>query len=258
MSKIEWTEKTWNPTTGCTKVSEGCRNCYAESVAKRFWGDRKFDDVQFHQERLDTPLRRKKPTMWFVNSMSDLFHPDIPFDALCDIFEVMVSTPRHIYQILTKRPERMAKLIPLIDAELCAREGMPVPEDADFPENIWLGVSVENQKAADERILHLLNTPAAVRFLSCEPLLGAVNLRPWLKSLNWVIVGGESGSNARPCKLEWMEDILHQCQSSGTKVFVKQLGSDYKGKIFKQPSDPKNANLKSFPESLRIREFPLV
>jgi protein gp37 len=168
-TSIEWTNRVWNPITGCTKISQGCKHCYAETIANRFWGGRKFTDIICHDDRLDIPLRWKKPARIFVNSMSDLFHPSVPDSFIAAVWMRMISTPQHTYQILTKRPERMSKLVPELFRD--AFTGRKVVQ-----KNIWLGVSVENQEAADERIPFLVKTPAAVRFISCEPLLEPVNL----------------------------------------------------------------------------------
>lgn len=188
-TKIEWTERTWNPVTGCTKVSPGCDHCYAEKITERFHGEGSFAEVKLHEDRLTAPLRRRKPTRWFVNSMSDLFHQDVPDEFIARVFAVMAATPQHTYQILTKRHSRMRALLSssdFVDAVLeivhvwlglgetevdrvVAQWRWPLP-------NVWLGVSVEDQKRAELRIPSLLDTPAAVRFLSCEPLLGPVDL----------------------------------------------------------------------------------
>lgn len=225
-TSIEWATDVWNPVTGCSKVSEGCRHCYAERVAGRFWGDRKFTDVRVHPERLDQPLHWKKPRRVFVNSMSDLFHPVVDDDFIEDVFRVMARTPQHTYMVLTKRPEQMRAWFEGYDAV------RPLP-------NVWLGVSVENQKAADERIPMLLGTPAAVRFVSCEPLLGPVKLVKWLPGydptqhyelierqlvIDWVIAGGESGTGARPMQLDWVRGLRDVCVQTQTPFFFKQWG----------------------------------
>lgn len=224
-TKIEWTEATWNPVTGCTKISEGCRNCYAEGIAKRFWGERKFTDVQCHPERLSEPAKLKKPSRIFVNSMSDMFHHYIPYEFIKDIWSVMLANQQHTFVILTKRADRMAETV-----DLLLRDGFGV-----LP-NVWIGVSVENQQAADERILLLLQTPAAVRFVSCEPLLVPVNLGllgtiphsdPYslvYQKLNWVICGGESGTRARPMHPNWARSLRDQCQEASVSFFFKQWG----------------------------------
>jgi protein gp37 len=203
---IEWTDKTWNPTTGCNKVSPGCANCYAEALTKRF--PKNFSNgfnLTLHPERIKEPLRWRTPSRIFVNSMSDLFHEDVPFDFIGEVLSVIHSTPWHIYQILTKRPER------LLDFS-CKFE---------FPENVWLGVSVEKQNYV-ERIEYIRQIPASVRFISCEPLLGPLKLN--LSNIDWVIVGGESGQNNRPMNTKWAEDIRDQCQLAGVSFFFKQVG----------------------------------
>ncbi len=162
-TKIQWSEMTWNPVTGCRKVSPGCKNCYSEAIAKRFWGDRKFTDVRLHDDRLGHPFRWKKPRRVFVNSMSDLFHPDVPVEFIDKVWDVMSVTTHHVYQILTKRPKRMKSYL---DQKL-----------PDSLPNVWWGVSVEDQRQADHRIPILMETPAAVRFISAEPLLGPIDLQ---------------------------------------------------------------------------------
>lgn len=212
-TKIEWTEETWNPTTGCTKVSLGCHNCYAEVMAKRlkaigisgYENGFKFSIVP---DRLGQPIKRKKPTKYFVNSMSDLFHEQMPIDYLNRIIHVINKTPHHVYQILTKRENRMfdyfsAKKIPI---------------------NIWLGVSVENKKHGLPRIDKLRGLNASIKFLSIEPLLedlGQIDL----SGIDWVIVGGESGSKARPMKEDWVLNIKKQCTEQGIAFFFKQWGT---------------------------------
>ena len=223
-TKIEWATKVWNPVSGCTKVSEGCRNCYAERYAKRFWRDRKFTDVQFHEDRLDQPLHWKKPQRIFVNSMSDLFHPDVPIKIIAAVWSRMLYANHHTYIVLTKRPDRMSEIVPQLFAE------WPSGKPTIF-ENIWLGVSVENQKTADERIPLLLDTPALVRFVSYEPALGPVEFergRFWLTipgpHLDWVIMGGESGPNARAMHPDWARSVRDQCQAAGVPFFFEQWG----------------------------------
>jgi protein gp37 len=457
---IQWTDETWNPVTGCSKVSAGCKNCYAEKVAERFWKDRKFTDVRCHPERLDQPLHWKTPRRIFVNSMSDLFHEDVPADFIDRIFAVMALSQQHTYQVLTKRPERMGayvrdpqtpfrvakaidalevaramvdtmpetrpapgfpgyfvsnegvvfsgtgsavcvqcggdisnkarsrfcsskcrsleywrrkngkqcerentdKLLPMSpdigdqghlrvmlrkdgapvrvlvhrlvltafvrepigEEQACHRSGDPsnnhianlrwgtqsdnwddrrrhghghshgerqtVPTPIDWPlANCWKGTSVENQATADARIPILLQTPAAVRFLSVEPLLESIDLATWFFSamtdagkcaIDWVIVGGESGGHdARPCNIEWVRDIVRQCRAAGVSVFVKQIGSHphaiisgrdtcgaHFGSAFKchrgdwmrslNLRDRKGGDPAEWPEDLRVREYP--
>lgn len=212
-SKIEWTEQTWNPTTGCTKISPGCKHCYAEKMAYRLkamgaGGYENGFELSVHENRLNQPLKRKKPTVYFVNSMSDLFHEDIS-DAFIDkVFSVIEATPQHTYQILTKRSQRLPKYF----------------KNNKCPDNVWLGVSVENRQHGIERIDHLRQVKAKIRFLSVEPLLEDVGLLN-LKNIHWVIVGGESGPKARPMKSEWAENIRAQAEKSGAAYFFKQWGT---------------------------------
>lgn len=210
-TSIEWTEATWNPVTGCTKVSPGCAHCYAETFAERFRGvsghpyEHGFD-LQLRRERLEQPLEWTHPRMIFVNSMSDLFHEDISNDYVREAFEVMRKANWHTFQILTKRSERMTQL----------------GRGLSWPDNVWMGVSVENQRWTC-RVDDLRKVRAKVRFLSCEPLLGPLSLD--LTSIDWVIVGGESGPGARPMKPEWVRDIREQCQDAGVAFFFKQWGA---------------------------------
>lgn len=209
---IEWTDTTWNPVTGCTKVSPGCAHCYAEAITLRFRRGGAFlpgkTTVKTHDERLSLPLSWRSPRRIFVNSMSDLFHEEVPLDFIRQVFDVMALAEQHTFQILTKRHDRLRTLA----------------EQLAWPQNVWMGVSVENQYWADRRIPALLEVPAAVRFLSVEPLLKAVNLRPYLEELDWVIVGGESGPKARPLKPEWVRQIRDDCSDFGVPFFFKQWG----------------------------------
>jgi protein gp37 len=203
---IEWTDRTWNPTTGCNKVSPGCTHCYAEAITKRFTNNFPNGfDLTLHQERLKEPLRWRTPSRIFVNSMSDLFHEEVPLSFLKEVFEVIRETPWHVYQILTKRHERLLEIAPQLD----------------WHENIWMGVSVENQNYV-QRVDYLRKVPAKVRFLSCEPLLGSLQLD--LTDIHWVIVGGESGQKHRPMQLEWAQSIRDQCKEQGVAFFFKQWG----------------------------------
>lgn len=216
-SRIEWTETTWNPLTGCTKVSPGCKHCYAERMAKRLqaMGLEKYRNgfqLTLHPEVLEDPLRWTKPQMIFVNSMSDLFHKNVPLDFIQQVFDVMRRAHWHTFQILTKRAERLLELDPILQ----------------WPENVWMGVSVENSDYAYRAVL-LSQTHARIRFLSCEPLLGAIPNLP-LRSIHWVIVGGESGPGARPIAREWATDIRDQCQRAGVSFFFKQWGGVQKKK----------------------------
>ena len=214
MTSIEWTEKTWNPVTGCTRVSAGCKFCYAERMAKRLqaMGQPNYAngfEVTCHEHMLRVPLKRKKPTMYFVVSMGDLFHEAVPDAFLQRVFDVMRETPRHTYQVLTKRPERMAHFANTVLAP-------------GWPANVWAGTSIEDYKVA-RRILPLKTVPAVVRFLSCEPLLGPIGSIN-LSGIHWVICGGESGPGARPMDLMWARDLRDHCVESDTPYFFKQWG----------------------------------
>lgn len=211
-SRIEWTEQTWNPTVGCTKISAGCKHCYAETMAKRLkaMGTPGYENgfaLQLLPQRLQDPLKRKKPTTYFVNSMSDLFHERIPDAYIDQVLEVIRRTPHHTYQILTKRAARMARYF----------------KDKTAPRNAWLGVSVENKKHGVPRIDHLRKVNAHIRFLSVEPLLEDVGELD-LTNIHWVIVGGESGPKARPMKQEWADAVRRQCKQQEVAFFFKQWG----------------------------------
>jgi protein gp37 len=214
-SEIEWTESTWNPLTGCTKISPGCKHCYAERMALRLqaMGQRNYVNgfaLTLHDAALELPLRWKKPQTIFVNSMSDMFHSEVPCDFIIRAFDVMRRAHWHRFQILTKRADRLANL----------------NADLPWPENIWMGVSVESD-AYTRRIDHLRNTGAAIKFLSLEPLLGPLDdLR--LEAIDWVIVGGESGPGARPMNPEWVVSIRNQCIAAGVPFFFKQWGGVWK------------------------------
>lgn len=213
-SKIEWTEQTWNPVTGCTKVSPGCKYCYAEVMAKRLQAmgapgyEHGFRQITLMHDRLDQPIYRKKPTVYFVNSMSDLFHEDVPFAFIDKVFDTINATPQHAYQILTKRAERMNEYF----------------QTRSVPDNAWLGVSVEDRAYGLPRIPYLQAIKAKTRFLSIEPLLEDLG-RFSLKGIHWVIVGGESGSKARPMEESWVIKIRNQCQRQEIDFFFKQWGS---------------------------------
>jgi protein gp37 len=219
-SKIEWTEATWNPVTGCDRISAGCDNCYALTLAKRLkaMGAAKYQAdgnpvtsgpgfaVTVHPDALEQPYHWRAPRTVFVNSMSDLFHAKVPLSFVQEVFRVIRETPQHTYQVLTKRPSRVRALA----------------DKLDWPPNLWLGVSVENQQVLS-RIDLLRQAPASVRFLSCEPLLGPL-LKLDLTAIGWVIVGGESGHGARPMAAEWVTDIRDQCVAAGVPFFFKQWG----------------------------------
>ena len=274
MSKIEWTGKTWNPIVGCSVVSPGCTNCYAMKDAWRFHHNSATPHYRDTAKRVNgkavwtgkvalapdhillEPLRRKKPTTWFVNSMGDLFHESVPDEWIDRVFAVMAHAPQHQFQILTKRARRMREYLSGDALRRVARAanrirtvdgliGWPLP-------NVWLGVSTEDQKRADERIPDLLATPAAVRFISAEPLIGPIKLKEvlggdWLASgksgerrgLDWVIVGGESGKGARPMHPDWARALRDQCASAGVPFFMKQM-----------------TKRTAIPSDLFVREFP--
>lgn len=332
MTTIEWTNETWNPTTGCDRISPGCDRCYALPMAKRLKGmeqargaaNPKYQTdgdprtsgpgfgITVHPDSLTEPLRWKKPRKVFVNSMSDLFHARVPREFLVRVFAVMAATPQHTYQILTKRPERAARIltdlcrcgtghppgehfrssmewaatshsptyVPGLEHGIYHRSGWPLP-------NVWIGTSVENQKYADLRIPALVDTPAAVRFLSCEPLLGPVRLAhqdhsgherdydgdficldcstdeehvPWRTvdnpalDIDWVIIGGESGPGARPFDPQWAADLITDARLVGAAPFVKQLGSAWART--NNASDAKGGKPDDWPTDLRVREYP--
>lgn len=274
-SKIEWTEATWNPVTGCTKISAGCQNCYAERMAKRLkaMGQHKYRngfEVTCHPDALEDLLRWRKPRRVFVCSMGDLFHEAVPSAVIRNVFGIMHSCqprfgkPAHLFQVLTKRPERMREFLEKFASWVDA-----YPEEYG---HVWLGVTAENQQAADDRIPLLLQTSAAVRFVSLEPMLEPVDLQyDWLvpacpgcgrhepycdcdlqgewsipPSIDWVIVGGESGPGCRPFEWTWARSIRDQCAMAGVPFFLKQ-GGGYPNK---------RAKWEDIPEDLRIREFP--
>lgn len=313
-TSIEWTDVTWNPVRGCSLVSAGCTNCYAMKVAHRFSGPGKPYEgltelgpngprwsrkIRLVPEALDEPLAWREPRRVFVNSMSDLFHEDIPEEFIAAVFGVMAARPKHTFQVLTKRPERMRDVVSRLTVEM-VREctlratGVMLAGGWSWPRpNIWLGVSAENQETANERIPLLLQTPAAVRFVSAEPLLGPIDFRreansrrlwlrgpmaalggslrdDWLPPLDWVIVGGESGPGARPCEVAWIASIVEQCRSAGVACFVKQLGAHvidrndagtpqgWQGDpVHIRLRDRKGGDPAEWPEALRVREFPI-
>lgn len=288
-TKIEWTRsddgmpgETWNPTTGCDKVSPGCGlprfddddtgGCYAMAMAKRLkgMGQAKYQNdgdprtsgpgfgLTVHPDALTVPLRWHKPRRVFVNSMSDLGHARVPADFLAQVWAVMAVTPQHTYQILSKRPERLSRLLlgagfrdameahALISYGRRGGIGWPLP-------NVWMGTSIELDRYCP-RADSLRETPAAVRFLSLEPLLGPLPSLD-LSGIGWAIIGGESGAGAREMDLGWARDLIGQCREAGTAVFVKQLGSVLGGQL---GAGSKGGNLDAFPADLRIREFPRV
>lgn len=301
-SRIEWCERTWNPILGCSVASPGCRFCYAASFAHRGLtethkgltvmgehGPEFNGTVRLLPDRLGDPLRWRKPTTVFVCSMSDLFHPEVPDEFIHQVFATMAATPQHTYQVLTKRPQRLARLLAAVDTkhyvaaathrllgvnvdayvhvdvkdplqmvdarglgrairETRAAAGLPEFQPWPLP-NVWCGASVENDRYT-WRADHLRDTPAAVRFLSVEPLIGPVPSLDFT-GIDWVIVGGESGRGARRMDLEWVDDIITRAKAAGAAVFVKQLGSAYR-----QPGDSKAGKWESMPVELRLREMP--
>lgn len=268
-TKIEWATDSWNPIAGCSVVSPGCTNCYAMNQASRIehmgtaphyagltkpskGGPVWTGEVRLVEHLLDVPLRWKRPRTIFVNSMSDLFHESVPDEWIDRVFAVMARAPQHTFQVLTKRSQRMRAYFHGLRglAELGGRP-WPLP-------NVWLGVSCEDQARANERIPDLLETPATVRFVSAEPLLGPISFAG-TPGLGWVIIGGESGPDARPFDPRWAEDIIGQCRRSSVPVFMKQMGSNTRF-----GSDPIKVAWKSrkggdpaeWPERMRVREMP--
>lgn len=329
MSKIQWTEVTWNPVIGCDKVSPGCANCYAIREAHKLGenpktpyyagltklanGPQWTGVVKCLPERLSQPLKWRKPKMVFVNSMSDLFHESVPFEFIAAVYGIMAACPQHTFQVLTKRPERALEFYQWIGSQ--GRRDIPeyirVPRECDqyaaklvepqlerlpiehqyalantvlapWPlRNVWLGVSAEDQKRADERIPILLECPAAIHWVSAEPLLGRIDFSPWLGTiltdqlpdiglakypvtdgLAWVVVGGESGPGARLCDIDWIDSIVTQCRAAGVPCFVKQLGSNAQywdladDELQRVGTRHKGGDPDEWPESLRVREWP--
>ena len=293
VTSISWTDATWNPVRGCSRVSEGCRNCYAEKVAARFSGpgqayeglanretQRWTGKVRLVHEHLEDPIRWKKPRRVFVNSMSDLFHENLPEADIDRIFAAMSRTPRHTFQVLTKRadrmqeyvahPDRAARVLMAVDPALSLEEAKVIQCNWPWPlPNVWLGVSVEDQRTLDERLPFLQHSPATIRFLSAEPLLGALDLfnathgvedigaeeTRSCHQVDWVILGGESGPGSRPLELDWIRRAIGTCREAGmTAVFVKQLGTCWA----KARGDLGKGDIVSrWPEDLRVQEFPL-
>lgn len=301
-SKIEWTDTTWNPTRGCTKIAQGCKNCYAETFAERWRGipghpyEHGFDP-RIVPEKLTEPLKWKKPRRIFVDSMSDLFHEAFSFEYISAVFGVMAACPQHTFQVLTKRPARALEFFRWFDERLndaligvkeIRRHGFDfsISTLADTASrwplpNVWIGTSIATQKDADQNTI-LLQIPAAVRFLSAEPLIEAVDLTRFFyvgaeggidyaysrsQLVSWLIVGGESGHGARPCNVEWIRSIVEQCKAAGVPCFVKQLGAKpYDGDFFFETGqtrhdclslrDRKGGNWDEWPADLRVREFP--
>ena len=309
-TNIQWTDASWNPTRGCSRVSEGCRNCYAEGVARRFAGpglpyeglvtldsagkpQRQWNgNIRIVEKHMLDPLKWERPRRIFVNSMSDVFHPEVQLETIDHIFAVMALAPQHTFQILTKRPERMKAYLSDPRTVLRVLNGIGdvhTRNQVQWPlPNVWLGVSCENQETADERIPLLLQTNAAVRFISAEPLLGPIDLnripaeedREWFSTcltaqdiwwtdegeisdgpehaaLDWVICGGESGPRARQCNANWVLSIVEQCKAANVACFVKQLGSHViQGGERRIKQDRKGGDMHEWPHEIRVRQFP--
>ena len=308
---IEWTDATWNPTRGCRRISPGCVNCYAEKVAARFCGPglpyeglvklgRWNGEGRFAADKLTDPLHWRKPKRVFVDSMSDLFYEEFSDEQIAAVFGVMAACPQHTFQVLTKRPARARRWFEWVAraaknangrgmsvAAFCLAHAqrhstdralsLNVTETCARPwplSNVWIGASVENQQYADERLPELLRIPAAVRFVSYEPALGAVDFSRWLDRLSWIIVGGESGTGARPFDIAWARSAVAQCKAAGVPVFVKQMGAHmapYKPRDARyawalangekppwrlMTTDPKGGDMAEWPADLRVREFP--
>ncbi len=301
-TKIPWSEMTWNPIIGCSKVSAGCLNCYAEKMANRlsrmelakgnfdgaylrvyggghprnlaeheFYGGKRrgggwHGNTVFVETQLNKPLHWKKPRMIFVCSMGDLFHESVPFEWIDDVMAIIAACPHHVFQVLTKRPEKMLKYFTTEQDGLCAEDRVEcMLMDGGYPKwtwplpNLWLGVTAENQETSDKRIPILLDIPAAVRFVSVEPMLEGVDLSEYMgrqygicdtvypySYLDWVIVGCESGPKRRTCRLEWVQSIVDQCKDANVPCFVKQI--EVNGKVSHNPEE--------WPESLRVRQWP--
>jgi len=298
-TEIQWADVTWNPTTGCDRVSDGCDHCYALTLARRLKGmgspryqtdgDPKTSGPGFgvavHPDALDWPLRKTKPLKIFVNSMSDLFHESVPDNFIGSVFDTMALAPQHTFQILTKRHARMRSLLTRWQEQAAdrphagasfRRHDMMWSEPRVWPlPNVWLGCSAEDQHWADIRIPALLRTPAAVRFLSCEPLLGPLDIRhhfaghcpehdfpggfcadrfhPGVQRIDWAIVGGESGPGARPMEIVWARSLVQQCRDADVTPFVKQLGA-IRGRELGAGSH--GGDWDAWPEDLRVRDFP--
>lgn len=234
MSKIEWTNKSWNPITGCSPISPGCANCYAKGMSNRLKGRWGYDgtkpfEITFHQDRLLIPLYRKKPCMYFVNSMGDIFHENVPDEWRDIIFRVIYLCPQHVFTVLTKRAENMKRYF----------NNIVETYGVEIPSNIWAGVTAENQEMADLRLPHLIDTQVANRFISVEPLLGPVDLSTYINSMNWVIVGAETGVRARYMEPNWAMAIKNLCLVYNVPFFFKKMSRNI---------EP--------PMQLNIREFP--
>lgn len=227
-TKINWCDYTWNPVSGCTKIARGCKFCYAEEISNRFWGSRKFTDVQFHSDRLNDPkLRSKKPLRIFVNSMSDLFHEKITTEQIKRIMAVIYEQPQHTFLVLTKRVERINDF------------------NADYPPNLWLGFSASTQEDYDNSINYLIGSEAQVKWISIEPQLESINIWKW-GYLDWVVCGCESGRNRRPFDNEWAYEIAEYSEF-GLPIWIKQI-RDERNNVIEE--------IDSFPKELQIRELP--
>lgn len=265
MSNIEWTDQTWNPTTGCDRISPGCDNCYALTMARRLkaMGQAKYQndgnpitsgpgfDLTTHVDVLTEPLHWRKPRRVFVNSMSDLFHARVPVGFILGVWEVMQATPQHTYQVLTKRPERLARVLRQVYDSMALAEPLP---------NVWLGTSIESADYL-RRADALRAVPAAIRFISAEPLIGDLYGID-LHDIDWIIVGGESGAGARPLQTLWIGDLIASARESSTAPFVKQLGSVWArdtcigGRSVHALGDTKGGKPEHWPSQLRVREYP--
>jgi protein gp37 len=308
MTGIQWTDEVWNPTTGCDRISDGCEHCYALTMARRLkgMGQPKYQrdgnlrtsgpgfGLTVHPDALALPLQWREPRRIFVNSMSDLFHRDVPDEFIVQVFTVMAQADRHVFQLLTKRHGRMRSILSGDRLRIAVEDAVQVSLRWPLP-NVWLGVSTENQHWADIRIPALLSTPAAVRFISAEPLLGPLDLgvgdphrghdgdgvygfphpricldcsdpegeddvqfftrEPDACGISWVIVGGESGPGARTMSIRWARTLVQECQSADIPVFVKQLGSALGREL---GAGPKGGDWEKWPEDLRVREFPHI
>lgn len=249
-TKIEWSDDVWNPVTGCTKVSEGCRNCYAMTFAERWRGIEghyfeKGFDVQLRPHKMDDPLFWKKPRKVFVNSMSDLFHEKVPFHYIEQVYGTMALANKHTFQVLTKRPDRMQKFY-----NTCVFNG-PLPGNEPL-DNVWIGVSVEDNRVKN-RIDILREIPAQIRFISFEPLIGDVG-KLNLDGVHWAIIGGESGHGARKMNTEWATNIKNQCLEQGVSVFIKQMGSVWAKD--NESTDSKGGNWDDWADEMKHRGFP--
>jgi protein gp37 len=292
---ITWTDATWNPIRGCRRVSPGCEHCYAETMAARFCGPgqayeglakrapaRWTGKAQFFPHMLDQPIRWQRPRRIFVNSMSDLFHKDITNEEIAAIFGVMAEARHHIFQVLTKRPDRMVEWYEWVKEQrdgldrggdtftcVAAAEKYGAKMKNDYPAwplpNVWMGVTAEDQERMNERVPKLLKIEAAVRYVSVEPQLEMIEVRPWLRPagrrLDWVIIGGESGAGSRPFRAEWAQRIIEDCSRAGVAVFMKQFGENatFEGEGVRELWDlksKKGGDPAEWPEALQVQEFP--